>query len=273
MDSTQGMINIPRDRLVVVLQGIIELTLEDQRSLLDTLRGRLASQASSFEGLGSLDIGLMKDVAIDAAEVMADKLIINDRSVPLQTTSIKDRLGEVMSSPEVTDFIASNDTDDARAIRDAISKAVESQASVGVQTPDEIARSYEVTWRRVDAYLSLEKELGSIDPSSQTTRDEFIRRSVTPEEWSTEAYKDLTAILDQFAAALEGFMDTFIDALVENQLGDGEQVSSVLAELVKGQVRTMLNAELEPFFTQLKQAARAFLDRRYMELWVEPDMA
>ena len=273
MSNTTGMINIPRDELVATVRAISELSIEDQRLLLEEIQSRAGAQMGAVGAMPEIDLEEIKHALGDRVEAMVDKLIINDRTVPLVEFNFQEVLGKAASDVAVTEEFEDLDDGDVDDIKAALTKATQAAKPMILQSPEEVAQSYSLMWRRIDAYRALKQELGTIDSTNQSVRNEFIRRSTTPEEWLRESFKALTKMLDQISGAMESFVNSFIDAYALTQMGDqGSAFTTADIEELKAETSAELRASFKLVIDMIKESAQVYLDQRYLEIWVEPGM-
>lgn len=264
---TSTMVNIPRDEIVDVLTGITLLQREDARSL----RGKLNEFVASISGTPPFDpTGVTDDTDMhlymhDIVQVMADSLILNDRTLPLVSPAAVAELSRHVVSP-----LSSDASDEDRRIQqvqiDAVTACME---SIAVQLSTDNEKDYDRTWRQIEAFRKLSAERGNLDIHDQSLRDEFVRMSSTPEEWAERTSKIIDVFTNEFPKLMEGVVKTLIAMFAASDPEMGELDADDLEE-IDDAVTDELKKVVAPIMAQISGVVQAYMDERYIDIWVKP---
>lgn len=248
------MVNISSDTVVRVLEEISRIDSVEQRQLFVALAASVDTPISMAPAKIPEGIEILQKAV---RQVMAERLILGDCSLPLVDRS---RVAEIFRLAMTADEeMAGKLTDDESA--GFIDAAIDAFVETSVKDTD-IESQHKKAWKRIHAFLALEAEIGPLDPDSQEHRDEFIRRSVTAQEWSRTTGQAVRTAMEEMMSA----MRTRLLPVMQQMFGmdvTQEELDEDWGELEKF---------IEPIIRQFAAAVQARQDERYIELWTIPSM-
>lgn len=276
MSEISQLVNVSRDELAEVVGRVLAIRQVDQRVLsrkFAALLGDTTGQGPGDISLSGIDPEIVEKLNSKIAESMVDNLIINDREVPLVNVDVKSLVSDILHSAGT-----SNDEDEEfnRLLAPLITDLVESMAkelnSIG---QIEIREAYDRAWREIDAYRSLEAEhSGLLDLEDQAIRDEFIRRSTTPEEWLDKVGKRVADMYEKLPTLVRDMASKLVDGLVAMlTAGNADSLTpEEIAELKADILESFDDSQMTAQLAQAQGLFQAYFDQRYIEIWVEPNM-
>lgn len=252
------LVNIPRSELVEALRGAHAIQQVDSMAIAAVFEAAIGKPTTPTVGV---DPDLMNVATNTLIELMADSLIIGDRSRPLVSREAILNAGQSMllSVPfdEGTEAAVESNID-------AFGSIVADFAEGLLNTPE---KSHDQAWSQVNAYRLLKAKYDVIDPNDQKLRDEFIRLSSSEADWIEQTERVTKAIATSIRQMVDAIIGTLLEALAAQEELDDDDISELKSELA---------AELDGTFTeQLTNASRAvqaYSDQRFIEVWVTPDL-
>lgn len=263
------IVNIPRSTIVEAVKAALMVAEADQRSVTLMISCAVADAVGGPQPDTSAQVAdqLRRQAYTEVVSgIIADNLILNDRSLPPISPSEVARASLLLAPPDPLG------AEKSALVREAESDFVESSMRDVVeqaQEPNDVA--YDKWWRHVEAYRSVCDEYGHFDVSSQAHRDEFLRRAFTPEEWLRDSARMVGGLAATLPAVAMSHLDEMLDAMVADEVASGDcdpEEVKVLRALVTAEVQ----ATLPPLMQQVATISQQYMDRRYLELWVVPAM-
>lgn len=269
--SDNAMVNMSRDEVVEALNGIRAIDKADSEQMaqaIDAITEGVGEPRTSTKLFGKMLQDKLNELLNEA---VADALILNDRSAPLVRRITVEEQFNIWAAPYRDLLSESGD----RAEFDTMLKSLRAYlADFTEKYYADNADSYDRKWREIGAYRALVAKYGTIDVTDRAQRDTFYRLSTTAEEWLEESNKAIRILQEQFALQIQSVVEMATNVIMaeagvnEAVIDANEDLREVIAEW-KGDVESKIAAT----FDEMMAAIQGDRDRRYLELWAEPQPA